>query len=666
LSSVNPLLIQPTRPLPKEIAIIGAGTIGPDIGYYLKSALPGSRLYLIDIAEQALKNAEIRYSAYAKKAVNRKKMTAEQAQAVLENVIYTADYDRIRNCDLVIEAATENIELKQKIFQMIEERAREDAIITSNTSSIPADRLYLRLKHPERATVTHFFAPAYINPIIEVVKWSEASLDVLDYLTWLFAYTGRVPIVTDNVIGFMLDRIFDNWCNEAAYLLNQASASQICRVTEKLALQGPFFVLNMGNGNPIVDETCTLFMEEGDHYRPAPILRSVEKWAVPRPGTEVSVPEDVGKVVMDRMLGLLFSQSFDIADRVIGAKEDLNLGCQAALGFRRGPFDLMRDLGEKEVNRIMTQFQKQRPGFPMATQPFSFYQDFKRFVIVDDVDGVKVITIRRPQALNAINDEVNSEIMSVLEQDADNPSVKGFVITGYGNVAFSAGADIGKFPETLGNGEAAEKFARDCAALLLVIDRMKKPVVAAVNGLALGGGLEIAIRCHSIVAMRNAIFQFPEVTLGIIPGNGGCIIPYRKWPQGAAVFHDMICLGKRLSAAEAAQIGMAGKIVDRYDELIREAVEEVKNLQGKTLTLPDGPVAIPEIVIPDPPMAGKLTLSKEAVELIAQTIKDAAAANSLQEALDIGYRGVSGLACTEAARKGITAFLEKKKPEFKK
>jgi len=113
LSSVNPLLIQPTRLLPKEIAIIGAGTIGPDIGYYLKSALPGSRLYLIDIAEQALKNAEIRYSAYAKKAVNRKKMTAEQAQAVLEDVIYTADYDRIRNCDLVIEAATENIELKQ-------------------------------------------------------------------------------------------------------------------------------------------------------------------------------------------------------------------------------------------------------------------------------------------------------------------------------------------------------------------------------------------------------------------------------------------------------------------------------------------------------------------------------------------------------------------------
>jgi 3-hydroxyacyl-CoA dehydrogenase len=122
------------------MAIIGAGTIGPNIGYYLKSALPGSRLYLIDIAEQALKNAEIRYSGYAKKAIDRKKMTAEQAQGVLDNVIYATDYDRIENCDLVIEAATENIQLKQKIFQMIEERVKEDAAITSNTSSIPADR----------------------------------------------------------------------------------------------------------------------------------------------------------------------------------------------------------------------------------------------------------------------------------------------------------------------------------------------------------------------------------------------------------------------------------------------------------------------------------------------------------------------------------------------
>jgi enoyl-CoA hydratase/3-hydroxyacyl-CoA dehydrogenase len=648
------------------MAIIGAGTIGPDIGYYLKSALPESRLYLIDVAEQALRNAEVRFSGHAKKAVDRKKMTTDQAQAMLDNIVYTTDYDQIRNCDLVIESATENIPLKQKIFQAIEERVDKDTIITSNTSAIPADRLYLKLKHPERMTVTHFFAPAYANPIVEVINWSGVSRDVLDFLRWFFAYTGKVPVVTDNVIGFMLDRIFDNWCNEAAYLLNQASAAQICRVTEEFALQGPFYVVNLGNGNPIVVETCAMFMEEGDHYRPAPILSSVERWAVPRPGTEVDVPEDIRKAVRDRMLGLLFSQSFDIADRVIGTKEDLNLGCQIGLGFRKGPFDIMQDIGEQEVNRIMENFQEYRPGFPMATKAFSFYQDFKRFVIVDEVDGVKIITIRRPQALNAINDDINSEILSVLKEGADNPSVKGFVITGYGNTAFSAGTDIGRFPETLGNGGAAEKLARDCAVLVLFIDQMKKPIVAAVNGMALGGGLEVAIRCHSIVAKRDAVFQLPEVTLGIIPGNGGCVIPYRKWPQGAEVFHDMVCLARRLNATEGARIGMVKKVVDGYDELIREAVEEVKSLQGKVGKIPDAVVSIPEIRIPDQPMAGKLPLSKEAISIIARTIKDAAAVGSLKDALEINYRGVAEIACTDAAREGISAFLEKRKPEFRK
>ena len=164
--------------------------------------------------------------------------------------------------------------------------------------------------------------------------------------------------------------------------------------------------------------------------------------------------------------------------------------------------------------------------------------------MVDDLDGVKVITMRRPQALNAISDEVTNEILDVLKGFENDPAVEGFVITGYGDKAFSAGADIGRFPETLGNADAAAKYARDCAEVQLTMDKMEKPVVAAVNGLALGGGMEIAIRCHAIVAADKARFQLPEVTLGITPGIGGCIVPYRRWPKGAALFHEMICLAK--------------------------------------------------------------------------------------------------------------------------
>jgi enoyl-CoA hydratase/3-hydroxyacyl-CoA dehydrogenase len=663
---VNPFLIKPNRPLPEEMAVIGAGTIGPDIGYYLRSAMPGKRLYLVDIMEEPLKKAEMRLRSYAEKGIARKKMSEERAQAVLENVVYTTDYEHIKGCSLVIEAATENLELKQEIFETLEGVVGEGSILTSNTSSIPADKIFSKLKNPERCTVTHFFAPAWFSPGVEVVNWEGIGTDVLEYLLWFFAQTGKAPVITDNVICFMLNRIFENWVNEAGYLLDRATAAQICSVAEEFVLQGPFYVVNLSNGNPIIVEANTRKMEEGVHYRPAPIFRSVEKWAVPRPGTKVDVSDETRQIVRDRMLGILFSQSFDIADRGIGTKEDLNFGCQVALGFRKGPFDLMHDLGEAETERISEQYQKDRPGFPQASRPFSAYQSFKRYLLLDEMDGVKIVTIRRPQAMNAINEDLNNEVLSVLTRYSADSSVKGFVITGYGTKAFSAGADIGRFPKTLGNKKEAVKLARDSSALFHFIDQIGKPVVAAVNGMALGGGLELAIRCHSIIALHHATFQFPEITLGILPGIGGCVVPYRKWPEGAALFHQMICFARKITAQEAADIGMVRQIKGDYVEMIEAAVDEVHNLEGNIAAIPDSKIDIPEIAIPHEPKAGNMPLNKEALSIIADTIQRAAAADSLAKALEINYQGAGDIACTEAAREGITAFLEKRRPVFKK
>ncbi|MCG6882029.1 MAG: 3-hydroxyacyl-CoA dehydrogenase/enoyl-CoA hydratase family protein, partial [Deltaproteobacteria bacterium] len=516
----NPLLIKPIRPLPDEMAVIGAGTIGPDIGYYLKSALPDKKLYLVDVAEEPLKRAEERLGGYAQKGVDLKKMKADQAQAVLENIVYTTDYQQIKNCGLIIEAATENLPLKQKIFETIEGIVDPGAIVTSNTSSIPADQIFVNMKHPERATVTHFFAPAWRSPAVEVVDWDGADREIIDYMYWFFAKTGKAPVITDNAICFVFNRIFENWCNEAAYLLDKATAAQINATAEEFVFAGPFFVINMSNGNPIVYETNTRKMEEGEHYRPALIFLSVSKWELPPRGTKVDIPENVKAEVRDRLLGIVFSQCYDIIDRGIGTPEDLNFGCQVGLGFRKGTLDIMRDLGKAEVERINKAYIQARPGFPQPQLPLADYQDFKRHILVDDREGVKIITIRRPQAMNALSDEILKEIVFVLEEHAADPAVKGFVLTGYGTRAFSAGADIGRFPETLGNSEAAAQSARNGAVLIEYIGRMEKPIVAAVNGMALGGGLELAMRCHGMVATSNAWFQFPEITLGILPGIG--------------------------------------------------------------------------------------------------------------------------------------------------
>ena len=319
-----------------------------------------------------------------------------------------------------------------------------------------------------------------------------------------------------------------------------------------------------------------------------------------------------------------------------------------------------------EVSRIMKGFEKERAGFPQPRKTLSYYQNFNRHILVDDMDGVKIITIRRPQAMNALNDEVTGEILKVLQEHAHDPAVKGFVITGYGAKAFSAGADIGKFPEMLGDKNASIEYSRECAMVQLFMDEMEKPIVAAVNGMALGGGLELAIRCHGIVATKNALFQFPEITLGILPGIGGCIVPYRKWPKGAALFHEMICLGKPIRIKEALEIGMVDEVAEDYADLITKAVALARSMGDSLKRIPDGEVEIPKIEIPPEPAAGKLALSKEAVSIIVKTIESGAAAERFRDALEIGYAGFGDIGCTDAAKEGITAFLQKRKPEYKK
>ena len=171
---------RPNRPLPSTVAVIGAGTIGPDIGYYLKSALPELNLFLVDVAQPALDQAMRRFHSYAEKAIERGKMSEAAASRITRNLYATLDYEKIRDADWVIEAATENLELKRRIFSRVEFVVSSEALITSNTSSLPAERIFSELQHQRRATVTHFFAPAWRNPIVEVVRWRATDLSSLN------------------------------------------------------------------------------------------------------------------------------------------------------------------------------------------------------------------------------------------------------------------------------------------------------------------------------------------------------------------------------------------------------------------------------------------------------------------------------------------------------
>jgi enoyl-CoA hydratase/3-hydroxyacyl-CoA dehydrogenase len=662
----NPLLATPARALPRSVAIIGAGTIGPDIGYYLKSALPDLKLFLVDVSQKAVDAALLRFQDYSKKAVTKGKMSEADAAAVTSNLVGTLDYADIAGCDWVIEAATENLNLKRKIFAQIEAVVRPDALITSNTSSLPAAQIFSALKHKERATVTHFFAPAWRNPAVEVIAWEKTDPAVVEYLRWTFCMTGKVPLVTADVACFMLDRIFDNWCNESAMLLDRATAAEIDSVAAEFVHAGPFFVLNLARGNPIITETNTLQAEmEGEHYTPAPIFRSVDTWVTVPPGKRVEVAADTAKAIRERLLGILFSQSVDIVDRKIGESADLDLGCRLALGFKHGPLDLMKNLGEQTSGRALMRLRDERRGMPMPQQSFAAYQGFLRHILVDDLDGVKVITLRRPEAMNALHDEMNDEILSVIRRFENRPEVKGFVITGYGTRAFCAGADIGRFVDMLGDAPASAQYARDCSRLLVHLDQMKKPVVAALNGMALGGGLELAMRCHAIVAVKRAWLQLPEVTLGIVPGIGAMVVPYRRWPHATATFNAMLRQAERLKATRAHELGIVSGLAEDYSSLIAMAAARVGELANKIEPIGDAPVAVSIEPVEARSSNGQV-LSRECIDIMEQAIREAAAAPSFAAALEAGYQAFGQSACTGAAREGITSFKEKRPADFSK
>ncbi len=508
---------------------------------------------------------------------------------------------------------------------------RPDAWITSNTSSLPAARIFSELHHKNRATVTHFFAPAWRNPVVEVIDTPALDRAVLEDLRWLFCTTGKVPLVTADVPCFMLDRVFDNWCNEAAHLLDRASAAEINSTAAEFVHAGPFFVLNLANGNPIIIETNTLQAdEEGEHYRPAAIFRTAGTWNTVSPGKTVPVAPQTAAAIRDRLLGILMSQSGDILDRNIGGAADLELGCRLALGFKSGPLELMGKLGALEVARIGKRLVAERSGLPLPKRPPADYQNFHRSVLVDDARGVKIITIRRPEALNALHDELTDEILGVIRQFENDPAVRGFVITGYGPRAFSAGADIGRFPKMLGDAHAAAQYARDCSRLLLHIDGMTKPVVAALNGMALGGGLELVLRCPGAVAMRNASLQLPEILLGIVPGLGAIVVPYRRWPKAAATFHAMMRRAESVSAKTAHELGIVDRLSDDYATMIEDAVERVHALTGRLQAPAEGAIAIEPPAPADAVAFSGQKLSIEVTRILERAIVDAAAARSFQ------------------------------------
>jgi enoyl-CoA hydratase/carnithine racemase len=147
---------------------------------------------------------------------------------------------------------------------------------------------------------------------------------------------------------------------------------------------------------------------------------------------------------------------------------------------------------------------------------------------------------------------------------------------------------------------------------------------------------------------------------------GGVVIPYRKWPQAAAKFHAMIGKAEKITVKEAVEIGIVKKTASSFPDLIDAAIAEVDRLQGNIPVISEGPVEIPAFTVPEAPMAEDLPLSTEILGIIGGVINKAAMAKTLAEALEIAYLAAGDISCAKDCKEGVTAFLEKRKPEFNK
>ena len=251
---------------------------------------------------------------------------------------------------------------------------------------------------------------------------------------------------------------------------------------------------------------------------------------------------------------------------------------------------------------------------------------------VEREENVLWITLNRPHRLNAFNDVLLEELADALDAAEKDPSVRCVVIIGEGDRAFSVGADITMFPRA--TPVIAEEVSRLGQKLFGKIEEMPKPVIAAINGFALGGGLELALACDFRIAAEHAELGNPEINLGLIPGWGGTQRLVRL--VGLAKAKEMIMLGDRLKAEEALKIGLAHKVV-HFEKLRDEARELAKKLSE------------------GPPIA--LKYAKQTLNF------------GTQVPLEAGLRIEAGLMAlsfsTEDLKEGVEAFMSRRKAEFK-
>ncbi len=597
----------------KNVVVLGAGAMGHGIA--LVAATAGFNVTLRDIKEEFVQKGYEAIKSNLETRVKKGKMGESEKDKVLSLISPVVDLKKaLKNADFVIEAVPEVMKIKKEVFAEAESSCPSHTIFATNTSGFSITEMSEALKKPERLVGLHFFNPVHIMKLVEIIQGAHTGGDAIAAAEAFAKKTGKTAIyVRKDVPGFIVNTIFVPLVNECAWAVYNKEAQSPFDVDAavKYRLGLPMGMLELidtlGGGAVDVQYHVSNYFKEtrGESYGPPTNLAELFKagtlgkkhgkgfydWSE---GKRNEIPLSAGRRFDPiRIIVAAINEATKLVADNISTKQDIDTGTILGLGFPRGILRMADDIGlDKvlgELNRLYEKYKEERykPSSLLVDLVKSgklgrktgegFYSyntgkdyEFVKFSVNDN--KVAKLILNRPQRANALNmaflDEIN-EVLDIVEKDVD---IRCLIMTGSGR-NFCAGADMAGFATGI-PGDMIN-FSDRGHDIFTRMETMSKPVIASINGPAMGGGLEMALACDLRIMNKKTFLQLPETNLGLFPGWGGT----QRLPRliGMAKAKQFIFLGERITADKALECGLANFVAEpeELDALVDSIAEKL-------------------------------------------------------------------------------------------
>lgn len=690
----------------QRVAIVGAGNMGSGIAQ--KTAQEEFDVQMVDREQQWVDRGQGIIRDFLSEAVERRIFSPAQVDAIQGRITGVVGVENTAvDTDLVIEAVFEDFDIKAAVFATLDAACGPETILASNTSSLSVNALAEATGRADRFVGLHFFYHPAKNRLVEVIPAASSSPETIEKVVQYCKMLGKVVIVCGDRPGFVVNRFFVPWLNEACLLLEEgvATAAQIdaaARKAFRIGL-GPFGLMNL-TGPPIALHSTDYLAEQlhTPRYVGAQNLRDLidanEQWDVS--GDETYTEQQYASVA-ERLYGVVFGVAAQIVEEGVCTMEDVDRGAKVGLRWARGPFEMMNRVGIQEAHKMASAYAdlsaESDPQRAWAVPAFFTAQanagDAWNFSYVDTTieAGVATLTINRPEAMNALNETVVNQLNAALETVNADESVHTIVLDGAGK-AFVAGADVKFFVDKIRADAIPDivTFTANGHAMLDKLESSSKTTIALTTGLALGGGLELALACDYRIGTRRTQFRFPETSIGIYPGLGGsqrpariCGIPAARWSVLAGNFmdaqtgHDLGLLTHLVDVAAVngcvSQLASAGKPANKYPGAPANPASAVATFA--TSFYSDANMgAIMQGTCPEGFDAEEKGIARQMKSLaraapialnMASNLIDATSTTTLAVGLQMELDQLTDIFSTEDSLEGLSALIEGRKPGYR-